>query len=57
MKSCRACRTLYPEIVPEADDVCQECLADWETADLDSVATAMLLELESRRPVPIAVVR
>ncbi|NLX12748.1 MAG: hypothetical protein GXY44_03725 [Phycisphaerales bacterium] len=44
--SCGICKSLYPEIVPETDDICGDCQAAWEDVDLHEVAVELEQELE-----------
>jgi hypothetical protein len=57
MKTCRVCRTLYPEIVPEVDDVCLDCRREtWEAVSLDQVASDMERELAGwQEPLQVAI--
>lgn len=53
-------RTLYPDIVVEHDDICQECLAEsvWENVDLHEAAVELEQMLESRQEsMPVCLVR
>jgi len=56
MRPCRVCLTLYPEIMPEVDDICRDCLSEPEIdgANLYKLAVEMERELGrwQRDPVP-----
>lgn len=52
MAACGVCRTLYPGIIPEHDDICLACRGEPD-CDLDQLAVAMERELEGEQRIMV----
>ena len=56
--SCGNCRTLYPGIVPESDDICLDCIQDGDSEEtsLHDLAVEIEQELEQWQSEPVLTV-